>query len=171
MPRYSVEIDNQEFDIQLEYRSEKFFATVNGHAFEVQHQWLGESRALLFIGHESLEVDVRSIGGNGERSIFMKGIEIPAFIEDHAVARMRKAAGIGHHVASDTSIKAPMPGLVVKLRVEPGERVAKGQPLLIIEAMKMENIIKARTDGIVKEIKVKAGQSVEKSDTLVEFEG
>ncbi|MBK7143074.1 MAG: biotin/lipoyl-binding protein [bacterium] len=170
MPRYSVEIDNQEFDIQLEYRSERFFATVNGHPFEVQHQWLGESRALLFIGAESLEVDIHSVGGNGQRMIFMKGIEIPAFIEDHAVAKMRKAAGISHHVAADSSLKAPMPGLVIKLRVEPGERVAKGQPLVIIEAMKMENIIKARTDGIIKEIKVKAGQSVEKGDTLLEFE-
>jgi propionyl-CoA carboxylase alpha chain len=63
-----------------------------------------------------------------------------------------------------------MPGLVISLRVAPGEPVAKGQPLMIIEAMKMENIIKARTDGIVKAIKVVPGQSVEKGDTLVEFE-
>jgi biotin carboxyl carrier protein len=170
MPRYHVEIDNHEFDINLEYRSERFYATVNGRAFEVQHQWLGESRALLFIGDESLEVDVHATTGNGERMIFMKGIEIPARIEDHAIARMRKAAGIGHPVAADSSLKAPMPGLVISLRVAPGEPVAKGQPLMIIEAMKMENIIKARTDGIVKAIKVVPGQSVEKGDTLVEFE-
>ena len=170
MPRYNVEIDGREYDIVLEYRSERFFATVNGAAFEVQHHPLGESHALLFIGHESFEVDIHSTTGNGERMIFMKGIDIPATIEDYAVAQMRKAAGISHHHATDNAVKTPMPGLVIGIRVAPGDRVAKGTPLVVIEAMKMENIIKARTDGIIKSIAVKPGQSVEKSDILLEFE-
>jgi biotin carboxyl carrier protein len=170
MPRYHVEIDGREFDIVLEYHSERFHATVNGTAFEVRHQPLGESRALLFVGHESLEVDVHSTTSNGERTIFMKGVEIPATIEDHAVAQMRKAAGIVHHHAAENLLKTPMPGLVIGVCAAPGDRVAKGAPLVIIEAMKMENIIKARMGGVIKSIAVKPGQSVEKSDTLLEFE-
>jgi len=63
-----------------------------------------------------------------------------------------------------------MPGLVLAVKTSSGDRVAKGQALLIIEAMKMENIIKAPADGIVKEVRVSGGTSVEKDDTLVEFE-
>ena len=67
-------------------------------------------------------------------------------------------------------VKAPMPGLVLKLLAEPGQMVAKGDPLLILEAMKMENVIKAVGDGQVKSIHVKQGVAVEKGQLLLEME-
>ena len=67
------------------------------------------------------------------------------------------------------NIKAPMPGLIIDLRVKEGDRVTTGDPLLILEAMKMENIIKASGTGIVKSVKVKKGDSVEKNQVLIEF--
>lgn len=67
------------------------------------------------------------------------------------------------------NIKAPMPGLIIDLRVKEGDRVTTGDPLLILEAMKMENIIKASGEGIVKSVKVKKGDSVEKNQVLIEF--
>lgn len=67
-------------------------------------------------------------------------------------------------------LKAPMPGLIVGVRVEEGQKVAKGDTLLVLEAMKMENIIKSPTDGLVKAIKVKKGDNVEKNKVLIEFE-
>jgi biotin carboxyl carrier protein len=66
-------------------------------------------------------------------------------------------------------IKAPMPGLIIDLKIKPGDEVKKGDVLLILEAMKMENILKSPGDGIVKTVKVKKGDSVEKSQLLVEF--
>ncbi len=66
-------------------------------------------------------------------------------------------------------IKAPMPGLILDLMVKPGDEVKKGETVLILEAMKMENIIKAPGDGIVKEVKVSLKQSVEKNQVLVLF--
>jgi biotin carboxyl carrier protein len=66
-------------------------------------------------------------------------------------------------------IKAPMPGLIIDLKVSAGDIVKGGDPLLILEAMKMENILKSPGDGIVKNVKVKKGDSVEKSQVLVEF--
>lgn len=169
MPRYQVEIEGTTFDVTLEYGSERFRATINGKTYEITHQALGESRSLLFIEHESLEVDVHRAGGNGHRVLFMKGHEIPALIEDYSVAQMRKAAGISHGATVETMLKAPMPGLIISVRVAPGERVTKGQPLAVIEAMKMENIIKAKHDGVVKAVHVTSGKSVEKGDTLLEF--
>lgn len=67
------------------------------------------------------------------------------------------------------SIKAPMPGLVIDLKVKVGDEVNAGDPLLILEAMKMENILKSPGEGKVKTVKVEKGQSVEKGQILIEF--
>jgi biotin carboxyl carrier protein len=66
-------------------------------------------------------------------------------------------------------IKAPMPGLVRDIMVKPGQNVMIGDPILILEAMKMENIIKSPGDGIVESIPVEMGTSVEKGQVLVNF--
>ncbi|SHI71505.1 Biotin-requiring enzyme [Hymenobacter daecheongensis DSM 21074] len=66
-------------------------------------------------------------------------------------------------------LKAPMPGLIVAIRVEPGQAVLKGDPLLVLEAMKMENILKAPTDGVVGAIKVNLRDNVTKGQVLVQF--
>jgi biotin carboxyl carrier protein len=66
-------------------------------------------------------------------------------------------------------VKAPMPGLVLSIKVQEGMEVKKGDPILILEAMKMENIIKSPVDGIVKSIAVKEKQAVDKNQTLINF--
>jgi biotin carboxyl carrier protein len=67
-------------------------------------------------------------------------------------------------------VKAPMPGLIVQVNVATGDKVKTGDPLLVLEAMKMENMIKASGDSEVKNIKVKKGDSVEKGQVLIEFQ-
>ena len=66
-------------------------------------------------------------------------------------------------------IKAPMPGLVLDIRIAEGDVVKKGDPILVLEAMKMENILKSPTDGTVKKINVKKGIAVEKNQVLINF--
>ena len=66
-------------------------------------------------------------------------------------------------------IKAPMPGLVMDIRVAVGDAVKIGDPILVLEAMKMENIIKSPTDGVISKINVKTGLAVEKNQILVNF--
>ena len=68
-----------------------------------------------------------------------------------------------------SELKAPMPGLILEIKVEQGSTVKKGDPLLVLEAMKMENVIKAAGDGTVKEIKVQKGEKVEKNQVLLKF--
>ena len=68
-----------------------------------------------------------------------------------------------------TELKAPMPGLVVGVRVEPGQAVKKGDPLLVLEAMKMENILKAPADAVVKAIRVGLRDNVQKGQVLICF--
>ncbi|HMJ69116.1 MAG TPA: biotin/lipoyl-containing protein [Cyclobacteriaceae bacterium] len=67
------------------------------------------------------------------------------------------------------NIKAPMPGLIIDLKVKAGDTVNAGDALLILEAMKMENVLKSPGGGIVKTLKVKKGDSVEKGQVLIEF--
>ncbi|MBL7811956.1 MAG: acetyl-CoA carboxylase biotin carboxyl carrier protein subunit [Bacteroidetes bacterium] len=67
------------------------------------------------------------------------------------------------------TIKAPMPGLVLDVCTEPGMEVKKGDKVLVLEAMKMENIIKAQGDGIVGKVLVEKGQAVDKNQLLIEF--
>lgn len=67
-------------------------------------------------------------------------------------------------------IRAPMPGLVVKINKNINDKVEKGETILIIEAMKMENAIKSPVDGIITSIKLKIGNSVAKNDVLFEIE-
>lgn len=67
-------------------------------------------------------------------------------------------------------LKAPMPGLIYEMKVQVGDTIKKGDILLILVAMKMENAIKATGDGVVKSIKVKTGETVEKNHIIMEFE-
>lgn len=68
------------------------------------------------------------------------------------------------------SIKAPMPGLIINIAVAAGTEVKKGDSLLILEAMKMENVIKSPRDGKIKRIAVELRQPVEKGQVILEFE-
>ncbi|OOQ57691.1 acetyl-CoA carboxylase biotin carboxyl carrier protein subunit [Mucilaginibacter pedocola] len=78
--------------------------------------------------------------------------------------------GLSNMAAKSVSeIKAPMPGLVLKVFVEPGADVKKGENLFVLEAMKMENIIKAPADVNIKVIKIKPGDKVEKGQILMSF--
>ncbi|MEY2963662.1 MAG: hypothetical protein RL754_923 [Bacteroidota bacterium] len=72
--------------------------------------------------------------------------------------------------AKASKLKAPMPGKVLQIMVEAGREVAKGESLLILEAMKMENVLKAEQDGIVKSVNVSVGDAVEKNAVLIDFE-
>lgn len=79
--------------------------------------------------------------------------------------------GISSKVTSQVKfIKAPMPGLIIHVSVKAGEEVKKGDTILILEAMKMENVIKSPRDGKIKSINAELRKPVEKNQVIVEFE-
>jgi biotin carboxyl carrier protein len=69
-----------------------------------------------------------------------------------------------------SDLKAPMPGLVLQILVEPGQEIKKGDKILILEAMKMENAIKAPADAIVAQIHINPGTAVDKNQLLITFQ-
>ena len=81
-----------------------------------------------------------------------------------------ESMGISDASASKVNeLKAPMPGLIVDIRVQPGQAVQKGDALLVLEAMKMENILKAPADGTVGSVRVSLRDTVQKGQVLVQF--
>jgi biotin carboxyl carrier protein len=102
--------------------------------------------------------------------IRINGARYTVKIADHYDRLIRQLGlSVGGSKAANT-IKAPMPGLVLNILVEPGQNVQKGDVLLILEAMKMENVLKAAGDGQIKNIAVKKGTAVEKGQLLIEME-
>lgn len=84
------------------------------------------------------------------------------------LVRQLGLAAVGAQVVRE--IKAPMPGLVLEVNVGAGDEVEKGKALLILEAMKMENVIKSLGEGVVKKVHVEKGQAVDKNQILIEME-
>lgn len=85
-------------------------------------------------------------------------------------ALMLEKLGLESRVTKRTDeIKAPMPGMIVDVLVSKGDTVKSGQPLLVLKAMKMENIIKSPHDGIIHEIFIKKDQIIEKDTVMLQF--
>ena len=109
----------------------------------------------------------------GETSweIHHRGRAFRVEVTDERSWRLRRARSDGMSPAAGLEpVRAPMPGLVLRVDVEEGQKVAEGQGLLIVEAMKMENELRARAAGRVRRVHVAAGESVRRGDVLVEFE-
>jgi biotin carboxyl carrier protein len=123
----------------------------------------GESYSLIIDG-KSYEVAIE--GEEGELSVNLDGRLFDASVRSPFEKTLREVRKSGP-VSSASVVKAPMPGLIVDLKVGPGERVTVGQPLAIIEAMKMQNELAAESDGEVKTIHVETGQSVEAGKELI----
>ena len=75
-----------------------------------------------------------------------------------------------HRAASSSGLEAPMPGRVIAVKASPGQRVLRGEELLVVEAMKMENAIRAPREGVVKSVRAKVGDMVNPGAVLVELE-
>jgi pyruvate carboxylase subunit B len=96
-----------------------------------------------------------------------RGEVVEVEVLDERTRHIQGLVGAGKTQAGGGTVKAPMPGLVVKVLVEPGAAVAPGQGLVVLEAMKMENEIKAVSGGVIESVAVKPGQAVEKGAPLV----
>jgi len=166
--RYLVTIDGTEFDLNLSRQDDGCLVEFNGDKYRVNFDRLSGQQYLFKMNESSSEVNITI--DNGTLSLFLDGQEVTALVEPYNLAELRKKTGAAGERQGDKIIRAPMPGLILKVEVEAGERVKKGATLGIVEAMKMENIIKVPFPGNIKEVYVSAGQAVDKNDKLVELE-
>lgn len=128
-----------------------------------------QSHQQVFVGNKFYEVQI-SAESDKVINVSLDGITYKVALHDQH-DQLAKSLGLNAKVEKKQNhIKSPMPGLVIDVLVKVGDAVHKGEPLLILEAMKMENVLKAASDVVVKRILVEKGKAVEKNSVLIEFE-
>jgi len=161
----------------------KYLATINDETYEIEINHEG----IVIINGEEREIDFRSMGQPGIFSLIIDNQSFEAVIEqredqyhilifgdlyevkitDERTMRLLQASGGVAEQTGEIAIKSPMPGLIVDVPVSEGQEIKKGQTVVILESMKMENELKAPRDGVIHRIDVKQGDSVEQNKTLV----
>jgi biotin carboxyl carrier protein len=161
--KYIATVDNKEFLVEI---VDERHIIVNGKTYQIDFETVsGQPVYSLIADGKSHESYVAR--GDDAWQVLLRGRLYPVNVEDEREKRLRNAAGGGVSEGGDFHLKAPMPGLIVAVNVEEGQDVQKGQVLLILESMKMQNELKSPRDGKVSRIKVKAGESVEQKQTLL----
>jgi biotin carboxyl carrier protein len=131
---------------------------------------LGAENFHLLSGNNSYRIRILERNNiKGELTLSVNEVEVQVKIKDNVEASLEK---MGINLGASTQIKelkAPMPGLVLRVEVASGDIVQKGEPLLVLEAMKMENVIKSPTDGTIDSVQVHTGDKVEKNQILIIF--
>jgi pyruvate carboxylase subunit B len=153
-----------ERNYQVEVSGERVF--VNGVPVNVGGVHLDAQGGLSFRAGANIMKAVLDIGPR-ESFVSFNGHEFTLSTETERDRLLRKMAGVSTEQHHHAEIRASMPGMVVRINVQPGTSVEKGHAVLILEAMKMENEIRSPADSIVREIHVKPGQTVEKGDLLM----
>ena len=161
--KYIATIDSKEYVVELLDDKQ---VTIDGANYEIDFEAVsGQPVYSLIVDGRSHEAYVQE--GEEDWQVLLRGRLYPVKVEDERERRLRAAAGGGVAEGGEYHLKAPMPGLVFTVSVEEGQEVEKGQVLLILESMKMQNELKSPRDGVVNRIKVKAGESVEQKQALL----
>ncbi|HFQ94168.1 MAG TPA: biotin/lipoyl-binding protein [Anaerolineae bacterium] len=161
--KYITTVNDEEFIIEIDHEDE---ITVNGVRYDIDFQQLTEdgNELSLILNKRSLEAVAEE--RNGVWQVLTLWELYSVKVQDEYSYRLAQARGEDAHETGDAAIKSPMPGLIVSVVVEEGDAVAKGDKVVILESMKMENELRAPRDGVVGRISVAAGDSVEKGQVL-----
>jgi biotin carboxyl carrier protein len=161
--KYVTTIDGKEFTVEI---IDEKHVSVDGQMLEVDFESVsGQPVYSLIIDGKSYEGYVYP--DEQKWQVLLHGRLYQADVEDERERRLRAAASGRVAEGVEFHLKAPMPGLVVAIPVAEGQTVQKGQVLLILESMKMQNELKTPKDGTVSRIRVKAGETVEQKQTLL----
>ncbi|MET1054291.1 MAG: biotin/lipoyl-containing protein [Pedobacter sp.] len=164
---YKVKVNGAQ-DFELSEENNVF--SLSGQDLELDFKELANGHLHVIYQHKSYQAEIVS-ELKKEKIVVVKinGRLYHVAVEDQ-YDRLLKEMGLNGVLGKlALEIKAPMPGLVLSVNVTEGQEIKKGDSLLVLEAMKMENMLKAATDGIVKKIYAGKGDKVEKGQVLIEF--
>jgi len=163
---YKAIVNQTSFEISLDNDG----IIVNDTRFDWNLIKISDGNFHILLDNKSYSVEVISADSQAKSFCFkINGRRYVVDLKDKFDLLLEKMGMNNSSANKVNNVKAPMPGLIIDMRVKEGDQVKAGDPLLILEAMKMENIIKASGDSVVKSVKVKKGESVEKNQVLIEF--
>lgn len=165
MSRTFVTVDGVEFEVELTPEGK---ILVGGSELEGSVTPLDESSFSVMIGTRSSRVTLHREGESF--AVGIGGHMLSAVVESPRARLLKRYSRSAGASGTRQPVKAPMPALVVRVHVAPGDRIEPGSRLLVLEAMKMENEIKSHQSGVVKSVHVKGGQAVEKGQLLISLE-
>ena len=160
--KYVTLINNQSYEIEIDHDGS---VLVNGQMRDVDFLNLGGDLFSVITEHRSLEAVINDDEGN--IAVMMSGRQFEAQVLDERAMLMMQRRGT--QTTGSGEVKAPMPGLIVDVTTERGAAVEKGNTLVVLESMKMQNELKSPIDGVVRAVHVEAGQAVDKNDLLIEI--
>lgn len=162
--KYFVTIGAQTIEVQLEGGR----VLVGGETFETHLDAVpGTPLYHLLLGGESWTVAAQPLDGLGRWALGLVGERVEVAAVDERTHQIQTLTGRGRSAAVQGTVRAPMPGLVVRIEVAEGQRVEAGGGLVVVEAMKMENELRASRAAVVQKVHVTVGQPVEKGAPLV----
>ena len=165
---YIAKVAEQIFE--FEFSDEKALeGTVNAEAFKIDIAQQGDVHHVL---HKFGSYKVKMVSFDKENKtcvIHVNNHEYVVSLEDRFDLLLNQLGMDNINNQKVNDLKAPMPGLVISIMVEPGDSVKKGDGLMVLEAMKMENIIRTPADCLIKSIEVEKSDSVEKNQVLIKF--
>ena len=161
--RYVTTIGDRDYLVEI---VDERHVIVDGTPYTVDFDSISDEPvvSLLVDGH-SYEAYVYP--GEEGWQVLMHGSLYPASVEDEREKRLRAQSGGGVAERGEYYLKAPMPGLVVAIPVGEGKQVAKGEVLVVLESMKMQNELKSPRAGTVARVRITVGDSVEQRQTLL----
>ena len=161
--RYITTIDGQEFLVEI---LDEHHVMVNGKLYQVDFDSVSDQPVYsLLVDGSSFEAHVYPSEEGWQ--VLLYGLLYPAQVEDERERRLRASLGSRVIPHGEFHLRAPMPGLVVSIPVDEGQLIQKGDVLLVLESMKMQNELRAPREGTVTRIRVKTGDSVEQKQTLL----
>ena len=164
-----VKVGEQEFPVRITADRQGSTVEIAGRELRVESDWLpGQSLARLMVDGVPLVMKVERLP-SGYR-LRVRGADLKTFVRRPRAAELARL--MPEKLPPDTSkfLLCPMPGLIVKVNVGPGDEVQEGQALATVEAMKMENILRAEKKAVVKSVSAAPGQSLKVDDVILEFE-
>ena len=164
--KYITTVEDKQFLVEI---IDEKHVSVDGKIYNVDFETVsGQPVFSLIVDGKSHEAYVQE--SDEIWQVLMRGQLYAVKVEDEREKRLRAAAGGGVAETGEFHLRAPMPGLVIAIPVTDGQEVKKGQVLLILESMKMQNELKSPRDGKVSRIRVKPGESVEQKQALLSIQ-
>lgn len=163
--KFWVTLEGHDAEVECQAEGERLWVEVEGRRLEADFRRLpdGEVYSLLIEGR-SHEVRVATTGGGLE--VTLDGSTVPVEVR-HPLEKLLQTTRQARHAGHGETVVAPMPGLVVTLRVKAGDLVTPGQAVVVVEAMKMQNELRAPRAGTVERVAVGEGETIENGDLLV----